>query len=155
MLSNVVVKYSAQAELALYCQLNQFAATNRSYATKWLAVHVCVVEVFISTIKYPLVIIENLALAAMNVFGSVWFDCCKVSDAHKNLQNVGVLLIASPLMILLAPVHLFGRICVVVPNAQNATPSNREALEQAECAAISIGNTDRQVADLSICDVVS
>lgn len=146
MLSDITFKYVAQIELAMFEQLNQMARTSHPAAVKLVAGGVCVTDVVIDTVKYPVASLENGFFAVINLCGSPFFENCSVAHSCQNVKNaVFGLLFATPCMTLLSPIKLFSRLCVVLPNPAHAKSSNREASQEAKFQAIYMPSSSRQL----------
>jgi hypothetical protein len=137
MLSNITFKYVALLEIELYKELNKYALVDNSPCVYVDAVAACLVDVFIDTVKYPVIALENAAFAAINFCGSLKWDQCTVADGSENVKKAVVsLFVATPVMTLLSPFKLVDRLCVVLSDPAHAKPSNREAEKEANQEAI-------------------
>jgi hypothetical protein len=137
MLSDITFKYVAIAELAMYDKLNALARTYSSVIVVPATTLVCVADVFMDTVKYPIAALENGVFSAINFCGSCCFENCDYADSLQNVKKAAAgAFVATPVMTILSPFKLFSQLCVALPDPVHAKPSNREADKEAQLKAI-------------------
>lgn len=133
MLSNITLKFVAEAQLGMYEWLNDASAMYGNCTVKLAAFAISTIDVLIDTLKYPIIAIEHIALAAINLFGACCSNNCSITHAWKSLKRAACsIVVATPVMTLLFPLKLFSQYCRTIPDPNHATPSNREAEKEAQ-----------------------
>ncbi len=106
MQANFVSHYSRQGQDKLCMGLKNFAKAHTTIG-HLVAIPVVLLDSTIELAKFPLTLLESIALAALNLMGSAFLEHCSIRAAKSNLINAGFIsLIAIPYAILLSIVTI-------------------------------------------------
>jgi len=126
MLSDIAVKSSSMATVAMYEKLNRLPLVCSPSVVCAASVVVPATDIFLDTIKHPAFIIENGMFAVVNLMGSPCFESCCLEDFYRNLQNMGIGTLTSCVSLLIAIPKLLVQINETWHDPAHARPYNKE-----------------------------
>ncbi|MES2121280.1 MAG: hypothetical protein V4492_00710 [Chlamydiota bacterium] len=138
MLADMTFKGVAMMQVSMYAKFNDLTKDSSAIVRVPLAAGLCVTDVVIDTLKYPVVAIEHIFFAAINALGAACFKACRLSDArHSFYEGMFALFLGTPLMALLSIPKLLGQLCKTLPNhSKPAQCCNEDAEMEAKLAWI-------------------
>ncbi len=136
MLADMTFKGVAMMQVSMYAKFNELTKDSSLVVRVPLAAGLCVTDVVLDTLKYPVVAIEQIFCAAINALGAASVKTCRLSDArHSFKEGMYALVLATPLMLLLSIPKLLGHLCQTLPNSSKPARScNEEAAREAKLA---------------------
>ncbi|MGL4540857.1 MAG: hypothetical protein ACRCU0_07815 [Candidatus Rhabdochlamydia sp.] len=126
MLSNISFKATACIQISMHENLQKLAKKH-TYIAVPVTAFVCIADVSLETIKYPIATIENVAFFAINLLGALFHKNCSSLDAYESLIRSGIMRLATPIMLVLSPSILFGNLFLNLPNPKEASSFNDRA----------------------------
>lgn len=105
MKANTVFTKTRDCQDVLYKELNNYSEKHKVLG-RLCALPVSLIDVTMDVLKVPLVVIENVAKAALNLIGAAFFKDCNIKDALYNVEIAAVNFVCIPIKLGMAPLKI-------------------------------------------------
>lgn len=123
MKSMITYYYLSKAQNDIYSKLNVYSK-EQPFLGRLVSIPAAIGDVGLQTLKTPLMVIEDLAFAAINLFGAAFHKKCNLKDTLWNVEGFFCSLSLIPAALLLFPVKLVIQVFAGLYDPQNVKTIN-------------------------------
>lgn len=141
MLSDIALKGVGLLQLSLYESFRDFSGNASIVVRVPIAAGLCVTDVVLDTLKYPIIAIEHIFSAAINALGAACADRYLLADARHLLKSAAFNVTATWTSLLIAIPRAIYQLYKVIQDCRHATSCNQFAESESKMAWVV---TDKQ-----------